>query len=87
MLNVNDLRDDIDYEKFLTAQGDSYDVFLEFTGGQCARSIFKTKTKSRKYVWEDYCKHYMMCGACRNSVKIFIRDNYKCKTSNIIFWR
>lgn len=87
MLNVNDLRDDINYEKFLTTQGDIYDVFMEFARGQCAKSVFKTETKSRKYIWEDYCSECMNCDKCRKYVQDFIRDNYKCKTNNISFWR
>lgn len=87
MLNVNDLRDDINYEKFLTEKGSNAVVFKNFTGGQCARRVFKKETKSRKYLWEDYCSECMICNNCRKYVKAFIRDNYKGKTSNISFWR
>ena len=86
MLNIHDLREDIDFESFLQNKEGLCKTYKNHVGQGCSKFVFKPKSKSREYLWDIDCNYYT-CHQCRLKVFNFIKENYKLKTNNIAIWR
>ena len=86
MLNIYDLREDIDFESFLQNKEGLCRTYENHVGESCYSFVFKPNSKSREYLWNVDCNNYT-CHQCRLKVFNFIKENYKLKTNNIAIWR
>ena len=86
MLNIHDLREDIDFESFLQNKEGLRKTYENYVGGTCYKSIIKPNSKSREYLWDVDCNNYT-CHQCRHEIFNFIKENYKLKINNIAIWR
>ena len=86
MLNINDLREDIDFESFLQNKEGLRKTYENYVGECCSRFVFKPNSKSREYLWDVDCYNYT-CHQCRLKVFNFIKENYELKINNIAIWR
>ena len=86
MLNIHDIREDIDFESFLQNKEGLHKTYKNHVGKPCSRFVFKPNSKSREYLWDVDCKNYT-CHQCRHKIFNFIKENYKLKINNIAIWR
>ena len=86
MLNIHDLREDINFESFLQNKEGLRKTYENYVGECCSSFVFKQNSKSREYLWDVDCNNYT-CHQCRHKIFNFIKENYELKINNIAIWR